>query len=175
MSELTNSQNAALAIPAFGKSPAISLSLASTTEAERRLIEAKTVNPITYVDLEHSFNEAYRELKRHSSTVGYLIAMANKALDEAKAEVILEALPKHMEGKAKSWDSADLRKALMMRDPGYVAAVDRIAMLQSVENFIDGRIKVMENVCRYMRKQMDLIIRSGLSGSNLYVSSGNKP
>jgi hypothetical protein len=166
--------SSALVIPAFGKSPALSLELTGTREAERRLVEAKTVNPVTYTDLEHCFNESYRELKRHAATVGYQIALANKALEDAKAKVLLETLPEYMKDKAKSWDSSDLRKALMMKDPDYVAALDRINMLQAMEAFVDGRIKVMENVCRYMRKQMDLVIRSGLSNADLYNTQGRK-
>lgn len=166
----SNGDSSALVIPAFGKSPALSLTMSATREAENRLIEAKTVNPVTYVDLEHTFNESYRELKKHMSTVGYQIAMAEKALEDAKAKVLLETLPEYMKDKAKSWDSADLRKALMMRDADYVAALDRIAQLKAIQTFVDGRIKVMENVCRYMRKQMDLVIRSGLSSADLYLT-----
>jgi len=64
--------------------------------------------------------------------------------------------------------------AFFMRDSSYTAALDRIAQLKAFECFVDGRIKVMENVCRYMRKQMDLVLRSGLSNANLYVTHGNR-
>jgi hypothetical protein len=168
--------SAVLVIPAFGKSPALTLDMNKTREAEQRLIEAKTVNPITYSDLEHCFNESYRELKRHHSTLGYQLAMADKALEQAKAEVLLDRYPAFLEAKEmkKSQDNADLRKAFLMRDPEYLAALDRINMLKAIESFVDGRIKVMENVCRYMRKQMDLVIRSGLSNADLYITHGKK-
>lgn len=169
-----NSENTALVIPAFGKSPALSLDMNSTREAEKRLIEAKTVNPITYTDLEHCFNEAYRELKRHHSTIGYQIALAEKAMEMAKSNVLLDRYPDFMKDKPKTQDNADLRKAFMMRDEEYVAALDRINQLKAIESFLDGRIKVMENVCRYMRKQMDLVIRSGLSNANLYNTQGRR-
>lgn len=164
----------ALVIPAFGKSPALTLDTSKTREAEQRLVEAKTVNPLTYSDLEHCFNESYRELKGHMSKLGYQIAMAQKALEDAKARVILETLPEYMKDKAKSWDSADLRKALMTRDEEYRAAQDRIDMLKAMESFVDGRIKVMEKVSVHMRKQMDLILRSGLSNADLYNTHGRK-
>jgi hypothetical protein len=166
--------SAALVIPAFGKSPALSLEMNKTREAEKRLIEAKTVNPITYSDLEHCFNESYRELKKHMSTLGYQIAMAEKALEQAKAEILLDKYPEFMKDKPKAQDNADMRKAFMMRDQSYLDALDRIAQLKAVESFVDGRIKVMENVCRYMRKQMDLVIRSGLSSADLYNTQGRK-
>lgn len=166
--------NSTLVIPAFGKSPALNLDMGSTREAEKRLIEAKTVNPITYADLEHAFGESYRELKRHLSTVGYQLAMADKALETAKSDLLLDKYPEFMKDKPKTQDNADLRKAFFMRDPEYVAALDRIAQLKAIECFVDGRIKVMENVCRYMRKQMDLVLRSGLSNTDIYLTHGRK-
>ena len=75
---------AVVVLPSFGKTPQISLEMNKTREAEQRFVEAKTVNPVTYTELEHTFNEAYRELKRHSSTVGYQIAIAEKALAKLK-------------------------------------------------------------------------------------------
>jgi hypothetical protein len=166
--------SSALVIPAFGKSPALSLEMTKTREAEQRLIEARTVNPVTYSDLEHCFNESYRELKRHHSTVGYQLAMADKALEQAKATILLDKYPDFMKDKPRTQDNADIRKAFMMRDDDYLAALDRINMLRAIESFVDGRIKVMENVCRYMRKQMDLTIRSGLSHADLYSTIGKK-
>lgn len=179
MSNTPDSQSApnataALVIPAFSKSPALTLDIGKTKEAETRLVEAKTVNPITYSDLEHCFNESYRELKGHLSKIGYQIALANKALEDAKAEVILVDLPEHMKDKAKSWDSADLRKALMTKNQNYRDAQDRIDMLKAMESFMDGKIKVMEKVSVHMRKQMDLVLRSGLSGADLYNTYGKK-
>jgi hypothetical protein len=168
------SDNQALVLPAFGKTPELSLRMSSTREAEKRLVEAKTVNPMTYSDLEHCFNESYRELKKHMSTVGYQIAMAEKALETAKSDILLDKYPEFMKDKPKTQDNADLRKAFFMRDAEYVAALDRLAQLKAVESFVDGRIKVMENVCRYMRKQMDLVMRSGLSNADLYVTQGRK-
>lgn len=161
-------EDMALVIPAFGKSPELSLDLSKTREAERRLIEAKTVNPLTYSDLEHCFNESYRELKRHVAAIGYQIAMTNKAIEEAKATVLLDKYPEFMKDRPKSADNADMRKAFLARDEEYSMALDRLNMLNAMESFVDGRIKVMENVCRYMRKNMDLVIRSGLSNADIY-------
>lgn len=168
------SDNSVLVIPAFGKSPVLHLEMSSTREAEKRLVEAKTVNPLTYSNLEHCYNESYRELKRHVSTLGYQITMAEKALATAKSDLLLDKYPEFMKDKTKTQDNADLRMAFFMRDPGYLAALDRIAQLKAIESFVDGRIKVMENVCRYMRKQMDLVLRSGLSGADLYNTIGRK-
>lgn len=167
-------KNMALVIPEFGKSPAITLDMKSTREAESRFIEAKSVNPVTYVDLEHTFNESYRELKRHHATVGYQIAMAEKAIKSAKAEVLLGSYAEAMKDKPKNADNADMREAYLTRDADYNAATDRLAQLKAIESFVDGRLKVIENVCRYMRKEMDLIMRSGLTGKDLYSTGGKK-
>lgn len=172
MSEQGENQSSLMVLPAFGKAPALKLEMANIRTAEQRIIEAKTVNPLTYVDLEHTFNEAYRDLKRHLASVGYSLTLAQKALEDAKADVILGSYADLMAGKPKSHDSSDMRQAYLTRDPAYSAALDRIAQLKAVESNFDGKIKVMENVCRYMRKQMDLILRSGMSNADYYVTQG---
>lgn len=171
-----------MVIPAFRTTPKIELDINATKEAEVRFIEAKDVNPITYADLECTFNASYQELKRHHSTVTYQLEMANKALMQAKSAVLLDRYPdflaqKTAEAKEKGvkfQDSADHREAYMIRDQEYLESYDRVAMLKAIESFIDGRIKVLENVSRYMKKRMDLVIRSGLTNDQLYVTSGKK-
>jgi hypothetical protein len=167
-------ETAALVIPSFKGSPALSLNIAKMREAEARFVEAKTVNPITYADLEHTFNEAYREFRRHHATVGHEIAKAEIALRQAKSVAMMDKYQEYMKDKAKSHDNGDMRDSFLIRDPDYLEALERLNMLRSMEGFIDGRIKVIENVCRYMRKQMDLVIRSGLTNPNLYITQGKK-
>ena len=162
-------ENHVLEIPAFGKSPVLKLDMANINSAFRRLIEAKNVNPSTYADLEHAYNEAYRDLKRHTSSIGYHLALANKAMEEAKADVILGSYAEHMAGKPKYQDNSNLRDAFITKDAAYSAAYDRVSQLKALESNFDGKIKVLENVCRYMRKKMDLVIRNGIS-SNVYNS-----
>lgn len=163
-----------LVVPGFRGSPSMELELAKTRAGESRFLEAKDVNPITYADLEHSFNESYRELKRHHATVGFQLTLADKTLKQAKAEFIIDKYPAIMEGKPKTYDTAERREAHLMRDKEYLEALDRVNQLKALEAFIDGKIKVLENVCRYMRKRMDLIMRSGLSDGALYITSGKK-
>lgn len=159
-------QNQIMELPAFGKSPALSMDMGNIREAETRIIEAKTVSPSSYAELEHSYNEAYRDLKKYLSAIGYQIVFAEKILEEAKSDILLDKYPEFLEQKGikKTQDNADLRKAFMARDPAYQAALERINQLKALESNFDGKIKVFENVCRYMRKKMDLLIRSGLSG-----------
>lgn len=155
-----------------------SLNMSKIREAELRLIEAKTVNPITYSDLEHSFNESYRDLKRHLASIGFALAKANQRLEDVKATLLLDLYPDFIVAQAaagkKLSDTADIRKAFMTRSPDFRATTDRIDQLIALESNLDGKLKVMENVCRYMRKQMDLVLRSGLTGKDLYSSIGKK-
>lgn len=174
MSNEKNTEGSALVLPPFGgsKDPMV-LDLSKIREAESRIIEAKTVNPMTYVDLEHSFNEAYRDLKRHLSTVAFAIALAEKAMEEAKANILLDKYPTYLE-TSKVKDNADIRKAFMIRDKEYTDALDRINQLRAVESNFDGKIKVMERTCAYMKKEIDLLLRSGLTGRDMYNTQGKK-
>lgn len=159
-----------LVIPAFEKSKSdeMELSLNKTREAESRLLEAKMVNPITYAELESCYNEAYRELRRHLATVGYEISKADNALETAKSNFLIDSYQEKIKDLPKSHDSADLRKAWLMRDKEYISAKDRIDMLKAMEALLDGKIKVFEKTCQFMRKRMDLVLRSGLSDPQLY-------
>lgn len=170
MSEQQAPDSQLMVIPAFGKAVAMKMEMVNIRTAERRLIEAKTVNAFTYADLEHTFNEAYRDLKKHLASIGYALTLAQKSLEEAKADVILGSYAELLKDKPKSYDTLDMRNAYLTRDPAYSAALDRIAQLKAIESNMDGKIKVMENVCRYMRKQMDLLLRSGMSNKDYYVT-----
>ena len=156
-----------LTIPEFGSIPAIPLDFSAIKEGESRLIEAKVVNGGTYNELEYTFNEGYRQAKRHLSEIGYQITQAKKALREAKSKAILDEYSDFLKEK-KLKDNATVRDAYLETKEDYVAAQDRIDMLTALECLIEGKIKVFENVCRYMKKQMDLTIRSGVD-SNKYI------
>jgi hypothetical protein len=168
------SSNQVLVVPAFGKAPELKLEMDRIREAESRFLEAKTVSPSTYSDLEHSFNESYRDLKRHLSNVGYHLTLADKAIREAQADVILGAYAEHLKDKPKSYDSTHLRDAFLMRDPNYVASLDRVNQLKALQSNLEGKIKVIENVCKYIRQKMYLISKSGLGDPNLHVTSGKR-
>jgi hypothetical protein len=174
MSEENIINDHSIVLPPFGKSPQLKLDMAIIREAETRLVEAKTVSPVSYPDLSHCYNESYRVLKQHLSNVGYQIALGEKALEEAKADVILGSYAEFLEGKPKSFGNAELRNAHLIRDPGYNAALDRINQLKALQSNFEGKIKVLENVVSYMKQKMYLISRSGLGNDNLYITAGNK-
>lgn len=150
------------------------MQMESIVRAESRFHEAQFVNPATYVELEHVLNEAYRDLRRHLSTIGYQITQAKKAIELAKADVFLGSYADFMQGKPKSHDNLDLRNAFLIKDDHYVAALDRLNQLLALETHFDGKIKAIENVSRYMKKKMDLILRSGVTGADLYNTQGRK-
>ena len=177
MSEIptgNSTETTSLVIPAFRGSQEIILSMSRTKEAEARLFEAKSVNPATYADLEHTFGESYREMKNNLSILGHQLAKSQKDLGMIKGELLIDKYPEFMKDKPKSQDNSDMRDAFFMRDEEYRNALDRINMLRAMEVFSEGKIKVMENVSRWMKKQMDLLLRSGFSGGNLYPTIGKK-
>lgn len=151
-----------LVLPAFGKSPALTIEMDKIRNAESRYIEAKTVSPSSYSDLEHDYNESYRDLKRHISSVGYALTIADKDLRTAKANVILGSYAKYLEGKPKYADNTDIRDAYLMRDETYVKTLDRINQLKALLSNLEGKQKTVENVCKYMRQKMYLLSKSGV-------------
>jgi hypothetical protein len=143
-------------------------------EAEGRLVEAKTVNPATYSDLSYEFNNSYRMLKQHLSNLGYQLLQAEKAIEEAKANVIFGKYAEFLEGKPKSTSNTDLRNAFLIKDPIYSSCLDRINQLKALISNFEGKVKVLENVTSYMKQKMYLISKSGLGNENLYVTSNKK-
>ena len=156
-------------LPAFGGQTASFLSVFALREAEKRLIEAKNVNPSTYGDLEACYAEAYQEIKRNISTVMYLIMKTEQELEKRKAIALMDKYPLYLENKPKAANTAEMRKAFISLDPEVQEAVDRLDSLKALEFFLDSRAKVMENVSRVIKKKIDLIIRSGLSDPKLYM------
>lgn len=171
---MSDVKDQSLVIAAFGKSPEMRLDVSRIREAETRYIEAKTVNPSTYADLEHAFNESYRNLKSHLSNIGYQLTLAEKAVREAQADVILGSYAEHLKDKPKSYDSTHLRDAFMMRDEKYLSCLDRVNQLKALQSNFEGKVKVIENVCRYMRQKMYLISKSGTPYEQVGVTIGRK-
>ncbi len=168
-----NNTEHSLVIPAFQKSQELRLGLGKTREGESRLIEAKDVNPSTYTDLEFCFNEGYRELRRHLATIGYEITKAETAVEVAKSNFIIDVYPSIVSGLPKALQSqASTLQAHLVRDQEYLLSMDRVGQLKAMEALLDGKVKVFEKTCQFLRKKMDLVLRSGLSNSNLYVTSG---
>lgn len=145
------------------------LNLTATKEAESRLFEAKTVNPSTYSDLSYCLNEAYRELKRTMADIDFRTMKIEKKIDEEKARILIDDYPAFLESRKASKDNAELRSAFMAKDPILSDLLDKLHTLQAMSKLIDGKIKTMERTCSYMDKQMQIILKSGMS-NNLHVT-----
>jgi hypothetical protein len=149
-------------LPEFRGLPALEINMTALKEAERRLIEAKTVTPSTYTELEYTFNEAYREIKRNLATVGYQLMKVENEIEKSKATALLDRYPDFLLGKPAKFDNAAIRDAFLARDAEYMEAKERLDSLVALRIFLEGRVKVMENVSQYMRNAMRLIIKSGV-------------
>jgi hypothetical protein len=136
-------------------------------EAERRMVEAKIVNVATYGELESVMGEAYRELKLNLATVGYQLLKTQEELEKSKANAILDKYPDFLVGKPAKFDNATTRDAFLIRDVEYMEARERHDSLTALNIFLDGKVRVIENVCRYMRKLIDLE-RSNIGGKMPY-------
>jgi hypothetical protein len=167
-SATTLHQLPSLIIPAAGPRadgsfviPARRLSLEFTKAFESRVLDTRTVNPSTYNDLEYTLSLAYQELKGHFAEITYSLAKAEKMVDDVRAEVLLDRYPEFIKDKPRSMDTPDTRKSFVQKDEGYSKALEYRDMLKAYEMLIEGRIKAVEKISAYMKKQMDLLIRSG--------------
>jgi len=155
-------------IPEFGEIEAQILDVRSIKEGESRILETRIVNGGTYNELEFVMNEGYREAKKNLTLVGYNKLLTEKAIRMAKSEALLDEYGVFIKEKGLK-DSAAIREAFLQTKEVYVQATDRLNMLTAIESLMEGKIKVFENVCRYMRKEMDIRVRSGMA-SNIYSS-----
>jgi hypothetical protein len=161
------SQHAELTIPEFGNEKSLTLNFTAIKEGEGRISEARIVNGATYNELEYVFNEGYRQARVNLAEVGYKITRAQKIWRDVKSRAILDDYPEFLKNKGLK-DNATIRDAFLETYDDYVKAQDRIDMLTALQDLLEGKIKNFENICRYMRKQIDIDIRSGVD-SNKYI------
>lgn len=153
-----------LTIPEFDTRPAVKLEYSRVAEGERRIVEARVVTGATYNELEYCFNEGYREAKMNLTTIRYELTQAQKIQRRVKSEILLDMYPDFIKERKLNDNSAN-REAFLEMDVGYTASQDRIDMLTAMEEMFENKIKVFENVCRYMKKEIDILIRSGMISS----------
>lgn len=151
-----------LTIPPSQNRPAVEVDMTKIREGEQRLLEAKVVNPATYTELEFTFNEGYREARKNLSVIGYEIAQAERLIRQIKSIHLIDTYPGFIKENRLNDNTAN-REAFLERQGDYVEATERLEQLKALESLMDGKIKVFENVCRYMRKSMDIVIRSGIN------------
>jgi len=155
-------------IPEFDGRPAINLSFTANYEAERRMVEARVVNGATYSDLEMIILQGESEMRTNHSQITYEITRSKKTLERLKSEYLIdEYVPFLKETGLK--DSTIVKNAFLQKKEDFIAAQDRIDFLTALESLVEGKIKVLNNVSRVMKKEMDLQIRSAFNG-NKYTS-----
>lgn len=150
-----------LVVPPFLERPSLHLSFDKIDEGEIRLKEAQLVSPLTYGELEYTYGEGYRQAKKHLTVVGYEMAQAEKIIRRLKSEFLLDVYPGFLKENSLK-DNASIRDAFLEKQEVYVAAMDRYNALKALEHHLENKIKVFENVSRYMKKQMDIVLRSGI-------------
>lgn len=155
-----------LVVPAFQDRQSVVVNFGYIKEGEKRLIEARVVTPSTYSDLSHSFNEGYREAKANIRAVGFEIVQTEKMHRQRKSELILDEYPAFLK-KTDMKDNATLRDAFFERDESLTKIQDHLSMLKAMVQLMEDKIKVFENVCKYMKVQMDLE-KNGNFNSNKY-------
>lgn len=155
-------QTVELIVPPFKERPELYLTFDKIDEGEKRLREAQLVNPATYAELEYTYGEGYRQAKTHITVVGYEIAQAEKIMRRLKSEYLIDEYPKFLKETGLK-DNAQVRDGYLEKQADYVAAVERINALKALESHLENKVKVFENVSRYMKKQMDILIRSGIN------------
>lgn len=148
-----------ITVPGFKTLAPLSMSMHLLKEGERRIPEAKMVNPSTYVELEHTFQQAYGELKRNLAAVDFQIAKLEKEIERTKATLLFEVYPEFIKDKPKNYDNATTRNLFLVNNPEIKEGEDNLIFLKRLAQDLEGRVKNFENVCRYVRKQMDILLR----------------
>ena len=96
--------------------------------------------------------------------IPYELAKTKKLSEEIKAEYILDEYPLFLKEKGLK-DNATMRNAFLHKQEKFLGCVDRVDFLIAVEKLIEGKIKVLNNVARIMKKEMDSQIRSAFNGN----------
>jgi len=150
-----------LIIPGHGHCKQLELSMDKIKEAQSRTHETKVVTPATYNELEYVFNEAYRDAIKYITEIRHEKTKIEKSMQERKADIILDIIPKMLADQPKSSNNADFRNAVIARDEEYQNHLEHLNKLVALESHFEGIEDHMTRTCRAMKKSMDLIIRAG--------------
>jgi len=150
-----------LVVPAFRLCKELTLLMTGWEHAMIRLKEAQNLVPANYSNLELDFQEAWRESKRNAIMIGGEIRKAKQNIEEVKSDIILDEIPKVLVDLPKSANNADFRRAIMNRNEEYKGSVQHLDKLDAMLEHFESHMKIMENTSRFLKKQMDYIIRNG--------------
>jgi hypothetical protein len=152
----------AITVPAFGHCKELRLNITDWEVAMSRFKEAQNLVPGNYSSLEFCFQAAWRESKKNAISIGSAIQKARQNVEEIKSDIILDEIPKLLEELPKSANNSDFRKAVMARNTDYAAATEHLEKLEAMLEHFESNMKMMENTSRFLKKQMDYFIRSGV-------------
>ena len=148
-------------------SHSLRIDVAHLKEAEARFHEIRTVNPATFAELELVLSRAHREQRAQSRKIEVHILKLKAELENASNRLIFDVYPSFLEAHPKIKDSSDTRARFISNDPVVVKLKERIGMLEIANKICQDKSFEMENGWKILRKQMDLIIKSGVP-FNLY-------
>lgn len=154
-------------IPKAGSFQPLTLDMSMLSTAEGRMHEARVVNMAVYSELEGVLSDGEKECRANHTLVGYEITKTKKAVRKIKSEYLLDEYPIFLKEKGLK-DNACNREAFLARQDDYEEMLDRMDMLQAFQELLDGKIKVIDNVRRYMKKEVDIQLRSVFN--NKYTS-----
>jgi len=129
--------------------PPLSLDLTDIYTAENRLPELAYANPSSANSLMGFFNTACNLTDKYISWIDFEILQAEKSLEDAKSEVILDKAPEEFErrkteGKYKDISikySEDFRNAVVAKDPVYSERLDILNSLKAVRQLLANKAK----------------------------------
>ena len=84
-------------------------------------------------------------------------------LDSIKGKALIDDYPVFLEKHPKLKDTADIKKAFLSTIETISKLSDDIITLNAMEMMTEANIKRMERTCSYMKKKMDLLLRSGVA------------
>lgn len=159
-----NKQGTTMVVPAFEKAPELRLNMGSWQQAMNRMPEAKILAASNYLSLEHTFQEAWREAKRNAIQVGDALKKARRHAEEVKADIVFGEIPRLMEELPKSvTGNAHFRNAVIAKNESYKAAMEHVEKLEAMLEHFESHMKTMENVSRFLKKQMDYFRNTGIT------------
>jgi thymidylate synthase ThyX len=158
-----NNSGTTLIVPAFMHCKEMKLNMVNWNLAINRLPEAKNVVPAMYSDLESDFQAAWRESKTNAIIVGDGIRKAKQNIAEIKSDIILVDIPEALKELPKSANNADFRSAIMHKNQEYKDAMEHLGKLEAMLEHFESHMKTLENTSRFLKKQMDYIVRNGSS------------
>lgn len=161
MNDVNQNDGTVITVPEFKNCKELRLSVNSWHLAKARMKEVQNLVPANYSSLEFTFQEAWRESRRNAIIIGDAIKKAQQNIEEIKADIILTEIPKLLDELPKSANNTDFRKAIIFKNPDYKQANEYLEQLQALLAHTESTMKIMENTSRFMKKQMDYIIRNG--------------